>query len=120
MIDLGLRLLAAVRLRSEGNLVGPAQERDRAVDIPGMPKIDTDPSRLGQDVVWLGASAANQLIPHRQREGNVHEMVAVNMTDLAVTHAKFHAAKAVRSVSDFGPTCNRSDDLVSGACDGHC
>jgi len=34
VIDLGLRRLAAVRLRSEGNLVGPAQERDRAVDMP--------------------------------------------------------------------------------------
>jgi hypothetical protein len=54
------------------------------VDIPRIAKIDADPSRLGQDVVGFGSSAANQLIPHREREGNVCEAVAVNMTDFAV------------------------------------
>ncbi len=47
-------------------------------------------------MVWLGLAGGNDLVPDSRREGDVDQVIAVHVPDLAPTQAKFQSAEAMR------------------------
>jgi hypothetical protein len=73
---------------------------DGAVDVGWIAKVDADPSGVGKDMVRLGSTAFDEFIAQGDGKRNVNEGVAVDVTEFAVTHAKFCATETVWCVGD--------------------
>src|SRR5215207_907805 len=58
----------------------------------------------------LSAPCGNDLLAHLFGEGDIHQMVAVNMPDLAFANHIFHAAESMRLRSYPCPGGNRFRD----------
>ena len=59
------------------------QQSDRLLHIRLLPQVKTDPACLGQNMMRLCASCGDDLIAHFLRKGDIHQLVAMEVPDLA-------------------------------------
>jgi hypothetical protein len=95
------------------------EQRNRALNIAGFIEIETNPTAVRQDVMWLRATSSDDFITHLSWEGNVNEMVAVGMAQLTFAQTKFRAAKAMRMRRHIRPTQNGFVNFLPGAMECH-
>jgi hypothetical protein len=95
------------------------EQRNRALNIVGFLEVETNPTAVRQDVMRLGATSSDNVIPHLSRKGNIHEMVAVDVAQLTFAQTKFRPTKAMRMLRHTWPTQNGFMDFLSRAMDSH-
>lgn len=67
----------------------------------------------------LRAPGSDDLIAHFLREGDIYQLIAVDVTDLAFANYILHAAEAVRSGCHALPGCDGFCDAFLRAFDTH-
>src|SRR6266581_3863464 len=100
-----------------GDLEGEPQNSNRPVDVAGLIQVQAYPARLRQDVVWLGLTRCHKLVANALGQRDVHERIAVDVSDLATAEFELYASEPVRSIRDALPvsqfrqntlTCSRN------------
>ncbi|SRR6266404_2659573 len=87
------------------NLERKPEKFDGSIYISRLLQINTDPATLGKYVVRFGATSRDQVVADFLRKGNVHQTVAVYVTDFPSSQTIFCTSKAMRSRCDPGQSC---------------
>src|SRR5207244_557106 len=77
-----------------------AKQRAAVQQAAGVANVKADPSGVRMHVGRLSLSLRDELLADEQRERQVREAVAVNVTQLATSQPKFYPAESVRSRRD--------------------
>ncbi len=92
---------------------------DRLLRIALFTDVKTDPARLGQNVMRLRLPRRDDLIAYLRGEGNIHQRIAVNVTDLTRADLELRPAKTMRMRFDPIPIGYGFLDLFSSTADCH-
>ena len=93
------------------NLERKPEKFDGSIYISRLLQINTDPATLGKYVVRFGATSRDQVVADFLRKGNVHQTVAVYVTDFPSSQTIFCTSKAMRSRCDPRPVLQGSMDF---------
>jgi hypothetical protein len=74
-----------------------------------------DPARGGEDVVGRGPAGRDQLVADAAREGQVGQVVAVEVAELLAPVAELDAAEPVRRARHAGPGGHLAPDRLTRA-----
>jgi hypothetical protein len=88
-----------------GNLERKPEKFDGSIYVSRLLQINTDPATLGKDVVGFGAASRDQVIADFHRKRDVHQTVAMYVTDFPSSKTIFCTSKAMRSRCDPGQSC---------------
>ena len=81
-----------------------AEQRDDCGDVHGAVNLEAHPARLRHDVVRLRSSLGDELLADADRERQVGEMAAVQVTELASPDEELDAAEPMRLDRDAFPS----------------
>ena len=62
-----------------------------------------NPAGFGEDVVRLGLSGRDNLVPDGLRKRNIDQAVAMNMPQFPLSQSELHPTEAMRSYGDLVP-----------------
>ena len=79
----------------EGKLVRLAQQFDGLINIGRLAEVKAHPTTIEQDMVGFGSTSSHDLIPDLGGEGDIHQVVAVNMSNLAPAETVFCTAESM-------------------------
>ena len=72
-----------------------SKQGDRSLNVGWFPQAKADPATLRQDVMRLGLTGRNHLIPHFCREGNIDQMITMDMPDFSAAQTILSPAEAM-------------------------
>src|SRR5687767_8394892 len=82
------------------------KQSDRLLHIIFISQIKTHPARLRQNMVRLRSPRGYDLIAHLLREGNIHQLISMNMPDLSPADHILRTAEAMRLNRYTCPACD--------------
>src|SRR5262245_56792239 len=99
----------------QSNFIGAPKKFDGGLHIRLLPQIEADPATLRQDVMRLSATGGHQFIAHFGGEGDVHEIVVVDVTDFPGPEAVFRSSEPMGVSRDSFPPQRRFPNFFSSA-----
>jgi hypothetical protein len=95
-------------------IVGPAQQSDGRFDLVRSLNIEADPSGIRQDVVRFSHTCGDELVADVLRKRNIHQIIAMHMTNLSPGQTIFRAAKTMGSGRHAKPAHSSIVNLRTG------
>jgi hypothetical protein len=98
-----------------GQLVRLAEQVNRLLNIGRFPDVKADPAAVGQNVMGLRLSGGHQVTPYFGWEGDIKQVIAVNVTNFSFAQAKDTAVKTMRLGGHAIPLQYRFSNLFTRA-----
>jgi hypothetical protein len=80
------------------------EQCNRPLNIVGFVEVKTNLAALRQDVMRLGTTSSDNVVPHLSWKWNVQEMIAMDVAQFTFAQTKFRPAKPMRMRGNIRPT----------------
>jgi hypothetical protein len=91
------------------------EQANRAIDVVFVAQEQANPTRIGQDVVWLGFARGYDFVAHALGKRDVNEAVSMDVADFAPAEAELDAAETVRRQFNASPLVEGCADSAIGS-----